>query len=138
MIETFEAEMQKTGSVDGSIVVIENTTDNELAWLYQHSLFTVYPSLYEGWGLPVGESLWFNTPCVASSATSIPEVARHLVDYFAPEDVAALAAHMARLLSRPDLLEIKRHQIMHAELRTWKDHAADVVRAITTHANDLA
>ena len=136
MIENFEAEMRKTGAVNGSVAVIENTTDHELAWLYQHSLFTVYPSLYEGWGLPVGESLWFNTPCVASSATSIPEVGGDLVDYFAPEDAATLTATIARFLTRPELLEKRRHQIRQSELRTWANHATDVMNAIIAHTND--
>ena len=52
----------------------EAPTDRELAWLYGRAAFTVFPSLAEGWGLPIGESLWFGKPCVASDATSMPEV----------------------------------------------------------------
>ena len=46
--------------------------DAELAWLYANAAFTVFPSLMEGWGLPVGESLWFGKPCVASSGSAVP------------------------------------------------------------------
>ncbi len=51
---------------------IESPTENELIWLYGSTAFTVFPSLAEGWGLPIGESLWFGKPCVASKATSMP------------------------------------------------------------------
>ena len=53
---------------------IEAPTDEELVWLYSRASFTVFPSLAEGWGMPIGESLWFGKPCVASNTTSMPEV----------------------------------------------------------------
>ena len=133
MIDSFDAEMRQTQAAGGSAQVIEKTTDAELAWLYAHSLFTIYPSLYEGWGLPVGESLWFNTPCLASSATSIPEVGRNLVKYidpYAPDDISKnIISH----LTQDRLIENLREQIATSTLRTWKDHAEDVILATQKH-----
>jgi len=54
--------------------LVENPSDEELAYLYKNSLFTVFPSYYEGWGLPIGESLWFGKPVVASNTSSMREV----------------------------------------------------------------
>jgi glycosyltransferase involved in cell wall biosynthesis len=134
MIESFDAEMRQTDAAGGSAEVIENTTDAELAWLYANSLFTVYPSLYEGWGLPVGESLWFDTPCLASSATSVPEVGGDLAVYTSPHDTEAMALQLHRLLTDPAALTEARVQIKNSALRSWADHAADVIHAIQSHA----
>src|SRR5262249_18632658 len=72
--------------VKGRILQLGSIDDHQLDWLYRNCLFTVYPSFYEGWGLPVGESLWYGKCCVASNATSIPEIGGTLVDYHDPFD----------------------------------------------------
>ncbi len=47
----------------------------------------MFPSFYEGWGLPVTESLAFGRPCVISNATSLPEAGGTLARYFDPDDL---------------------------------------------------
>jgi hypothetical protein len=66
--------------------VLTGIDDAGLTWLYQNCLFTLFPSLCEGWGLPVAESLRQGKVCLASSASSIPEVGGDLVDYASPFD----------------------------------------------------
>lgn len=61
--------------------------DAELRWLYQHCAFTLYPSFYEGWGLPVAESLAFGKHCIAGNRSSIPEIAGDLVAMHDPSSV---------------------------------------------------
>lgn len=64
-------------------------TDQELKWLYSNCKFTVFPSLYEGWGLPIAESLCFGKCCISSNTSSMPEVGGQLVQYaspYSPED----------------------------------------------------
>jgi glycosyltransferase involved in cell wall biosynthesis len=66
--------------------------DRELAALYAACSAFVYPSLYEGWGLPVAEALTLGAPTVTSNVSSLPEVAGDaalLVDPRQPEDIAA-------------------------------------------------
>jgi hypothetical protein len=61
--------------LNGRVHLLRDISDFELRELYDRCLFTVYPTLYEGWGLPVGESLSLGKICVCSDRTSIPEVA---------------------------------------------------------------
>lgn len=61
-----------------------NISDEELSWLYEHCLFSIYPSFYEGWGLPIAESAARGVPCVASNTSSMPEIAGDLIRYFDP------------------------------------------------------
>jgi hypothetical protein len=71
----------------GQIVVIPHCDDAQLRWLYQQCLFTVYPSHYEGWGLPIAESLAFGKHCVCSNTSSMPEIAPGLVEMHDPCDL---------------------------------------------------
>jgi glycosyltransferase involved in cell wall biosynthesis len=80
-------QLQATDFLDGRIHVLHDLSDGELQTLYRHCQFTVFPSFVEGWGLPVGESLAYGRPCVASNRSSIPEVGGDLVDYFDPYDL---------------------------------------------------
>ena len=67
-----------------NILILNKVTDSELMTLYKYAFFTVYPSLYEGWGLPVAESLAAGKFCLASNAASIPEIAGDLIEYLDP------------------------------------------------------
>ena len=61
------------------VVVLEGLGDAEVSALYQACLFTVFPSFYEGWGLPVAESLAFGKWCLASFAPSLKEIGGELL-----------------------------------------------------------
>ncbi len=73
--------------LDGAIRHVEQPTDAELAALYEGALFTVFPSLYEGWGLPVTESLAHGKPCLVARTTSLPEAGGALARYFDPDNL---------------------------------------------------
>ena len=77
--------------VHGDFVILDQASDAMLRWLYEHCLFTVFPSLYEGWGLRVAESLRHGKLVLASKASSLPEVGGTGAEYFDPWDVDAWA-----------------------------------------------
>ena len=79
-------QLDNTDWLDNKIRFVRNPTDAELHRLYADCLFTVFPSLFEGWGLPVTESLGMGRPCIASNTTSIPEAGGALARYFNPYD----------------------------------------------------
>jgi glycosyltransferase involved in cell wall biosynthesis len=106
--------------------IAHSPSDGDLIWLYRHSLFTVYPSLAEGWGLPVGESAWFGKYCVASSASSVPEVCGDLIDYADPTDLDALTAAIERPLADRAFLRQREQRLVSAPLRRWVDVADEL------------
>ena len=81
-------EIELNPAVSDRIVLINDADDPALDALYSACLFTVFPSLYEGWGLPVAESLNHGKICVASDRGSIPEIS-HLTVMLHPYDHAA-------------------------------------------------
>jgi len=83
-------EIRSDPMVKDRIMLLDGIDDWQLDWYYDHCIATLYPSLYEGWGLPVAESLARGKLCLASNATSIPEISDAPV-FFDPEDPEALA-----------------------------------------------
>ena len=72
-----------THGLNGKLSVLSSSVDDrELARFYTHSEFTIYPSNYEGWGLPVSESLTFGKVPVVARNSSLPEAGGDLAVYF--------------------------------------------------------
>ena len=113
-------------SLKDRVVVTGSISDAELAWIYSNALFTIYPSEYEGWGLPVSESIAFGTPVIASDSASIPEAGGDSAQYFKSGDTDSLYAVLHRWLLEPDLIETWRVRIAQARHDTWSDVAARV------------
>jgi glycosyltransferase involved in cell wall biosynthesis len=80
---------------------MNDVTDDELAWLYRNCLFTAYPSLYEGWGLPISESLSFGKLCIASNGRAMEEAGRGLCLHLNPADVDQWERSIRTLLIDP-------------------------------------
>jgi glycosyltransferase involved in cell wall biosynthesis len=87
-IDDLREEIEESDYLESRLHIYNDASDAELAWFYEHCLFTIYPSFAEGWGLPVGESLAFGKPCIASNTTSLPEVGGDLCKYVDPCDLA--------------------------------------------------
>lgn len=122
-----EAFLQRTDSVGGKVELLGPVSEPELARLYEMCDFTIFPSLNEGWGLPVGESLWMAKPCVSSNLSSMPEVGADHVAYFDPRDEAAMEAALREaVLGKFAALPPPR-----GRLRTWRHVADDLLGTLS-------
>lgn len=128
--QNFRRLMEQTACLGGLAETIEAPSDAQLAFLYRHCLFTIYPSLYEGWGLPVGESLWFGKAVAAARATSLPEVGGDLAEYFDPTDLQAFYDVCARLILDHDHRRDRESRIAQASLRSWAQAIAETADAV--------
>ncbi|MFZ5624457.1 MAG: glycosyltransferase family 4 protein [Gemmatimonadota bacterium] len=89
--------------VGGAVRYVGMVSDAELKALYRSATAFVFPSLYEGFGLPVLEAMASGTPVVTSNAASLPEVAGDAALYFDPLNVEELADQLARVLTDEQL-----------------------------------
>jgi glycosyltransferase involved in cell wall biosynthesis len=89
-------------SVGERVVLTGWLSDADLEGLYALARCAVYPSLHEGFGLPVLEAMARGLPLASSNATSLPEVAGDAAELFEPRDTGAIAAAMRRLLEDDD------------------------------------
>jgi len=95
-------------------------SDAELAAYYRGAVGLVFPSLYEGFGLPVVEAMSCGTPVITSTTTSLPEVAGGAALLVDPLSTEAIAAAMARLLDEPLLRqELGRLGLAQARQFSW-------------------
>jgi glycosyltransferase involved in cell wall biosynthesis len=82
-----------------------HVSEHELAELYRHATALVFPSRYEGFGLPLLEAMAHRTPVIASDCSSIPEVARGAAILVDPDDVEGLRDAMRRVAAESGLRE---------------------------------
>ena len=85
--------------------------DLALRTLYKNCQMFLFPSRYEGWGLPVAEALSFGKFGIVSKTTSLPEVGQHFVDYAPPHMTSEWAAKIKSYASDPGLLRAKEREI---------------------------
>ncbi|WP_456821959.1 glycosyltransferase family 4 protein [Bradyrhizobium sp. USDA 4502] len=123
--------LASTGNLFGWIRVIEGPSDDELAFLYRNCEFAVTVSLFEGWGLPVGEALAYGKTSVVANSTSLPEVGGDLVEYCDPTSVASIAEAIWRLSSDKERRKLLEAKIRATRLRGWSDVAKDVFSAVS-------
>lgn len=106
----------------------------ELPWWYRAADVFVYPSLYEGFGLPVLEAMASGTAVITSNTSSLPEVAGDAAMLIDPNDVEALADALARLLNDDDLRQsLAAAGVRQAARFSWRRCAAEtaaVYRAV--------
>jgi glycosyltransferase involved in cell wall biosynthesis len=96
----------------------------ELEGLWALTSAFVFPSLYEGFGLPVLEAMARGVPVACSNASSLPEVAGEAALLFDPRDEAAIAQALSRLLSDPALVEkLRARGLERAREFTWERSA---------------
>ena len=117
------------------IRILNHVTDADLVHLYRNAYFTVYPSLYEGWGLPVAESLAYGKFCLAANSASIPEVGGDLIEYLDPWDVPQWAERLRWYIDHPAALEVAEQRIReHYRPTPWSECAASILGASITRA----
>lgn len=126
--------LEQTRHVDGTVHLLTQPTDPELTWLYRHCRFTAYVSLAEGWGLPIGESLWEGKTCMASRTTAMPEVGGNQVVYVDPQSIDDMALKLHGLLDQEGTVDRLEQQISRSQLRTWRDFRSDLAAAIRSHS----
>ena len=86
----------------GGVLRLPHVTRQELARLFSHAALFVFPSLAEGFGLPLLEAMACGCPVVASDIAVIREVAGDAAGYFDPRDERAIARAMRGVLDSPD------------------------------------
>ena len=111
--------------------VLNDIDDADLSWLYRNCLLTVYPTLYEGWGLPVAESLSYGKVTIASNVSSVPEIAPELTELLDPQDFMQWYVAISSYLFDPRARERREAEIREGfKTTTWSSLAETVLTHI--------
>jgi len=137
---TFYERLDRDPQLRARVTLIERASDDELALLYRQCRFTLYPSHYEGWGLPVTESLCYGRVPVVADNSSLREAGGEFGVYFESNSVPALVAALERCLFEQGFIEALEHKIVaRYQPRSWASIAAQVVRtAVRDQGSELS
>ena len=122
---------ERTANLDGKLKILTNIADGDLRLLYRHTLFTLYCSHYEGWGLPITESLSFGKlPVIPRHSGPLESGGEHAV-FFESNSEPALFETVRSLLMDPDAL-LRREERIRASrpVRSWQAISDDIIAQV--------
>jgi glycosyltransferase involved in cell wall biosynthesis len=126
--ESFFQQLHRLG-LTGQVLLLDYVDEADLPALYSAADLFVFPSLYEGFGLPVLEAMACGTPVVSSNAASLPEVCGEAARLVDPLDVEGWAEAIVSILADPARMEGMRGLGFHqAERFTWEKTAAGTLK----------
>lgn len=129
------ARLDSSAALRARVTMLSGLPDAQLALLYDSCLFTFYPSNYEGWGLPVTESLCHGKVPLVSDASSLPEAGGAFADYFEAGSVRRMTQALERLI-----LDSSHRQALETRIRddfrprAWSAVAAQMREAVADWA----
>lgn len=113
-------------------------SDEEAAWLYEHSVAYVGPSYMEGFGLPALEAMTHGAPVVSANTTCSPEVFGQAAHYFDPLDVDDMARAMNDVLTnnelRENLIQVGKIQVQKYSWRRMAEKTLTIYNNILDHS----
>jgi len=121
-----------------TITILHDLSDRQLASLYRGCSFVLFPSMYEGFGLPLAEALGYGKLCVASDAGALSEIGVGLVMRLNPKDTLAWSRAIGLLMSSPSELKSWEQRIrMGFRPLTWDDAAHSFFVALRDQGGNL-
>ncbi len=134
----FDPVLERLQGAGRPVRVLGNVSDEDLWRGYRTATVTLFPSIHEGFGLPVAESLACGTPVITTRYGSTRDIAAHggclLVD---PRDDHAIAAALSRVLSEEGLLARLTEETAAFRLRSWDEYADDLWRVLVDDAVEV-
>lgn len=127
LMDDFQSRIDRLG-LSSQVILTGYVSDEELIWLYRNCFANLYPSVFEGFGLPVLEGMQFGAPTVSSNATSMPEVTGDAALLLPPGDLALWTQSMLDLAATPGMREqLSRAALARARQFDWQRSAQGVL-----------
>lgn len=125
--------LQHSVAETGAATYLGYVSDDELHYLYSNAALFVFPSFYEGFGIPPLEAMILGCPVIASQTSAMPEVLGTAAAYFNPFDTDDMGVKINKLLHEPDELEqLKSKGYKRAALYNWHQSATQLFHLIKT------
>lgn len=117
-------------AIDDRVVLTNHVTDSELLALYNGATALLYPSLYDGFGLPVLEAMRCGLPVITSSVASLPEVAGEAAILVDPHDVQEIAEALDAVLADEELqAQMREKGLKQADKFSWERAVQETIAA---------
>lgn len=127
----FFERLDKNPALRAKVKLIEHVSDEELALLYQCCRFTIYPSHYEGWGLPVTESLCYGRVPLVADNSSLREAGGPFAVFFESNSLSDLVIAVEKMLFEVGTAEdLEKKIAAQFAPRSWASIAAQIVSVV--------
>lgn len=130
LMDDFHLHLERLGVAD-RVILTGYVSDDELVWLYRNCYANLYPSVFEGFGLPVLEGMQFGAATLASTSSSIPEVAGDAAISLSPDSPGSReewARAMLALSTDPVMREaLRAKSVQQAATFSWRESAAQTL-----------
>lgn len=127
--EVLQELVTKDPDVNQDMLFLNSVSDEELSWLFDNALFSMYVSFYEGWGVPVAESLARGTPCITANVGSMLEIADGIVYYSSPASSDELLDQILYLLKPANLAKARKRTKQYKQT-SWDDSFKQISKHI--------
>ena len=128
-----QSKLASLGFSHGDVIAAQHIKDEDLVVLYNLCKLFFFPSLYEGFGLPVLEAMACGAPVIASNNSSLPEVVNYLDALFDATNDQQVGATLSRALTnKPFLEKLAAHGFENSKRFTWENTAQKAWNAIET------
>jgi glycosyltransferase involved in cell wall biosynthesis len=115
-----EKEIIRKNGLENEVIFYPILNDIQLASLYKHAIFFIYPSKYEGFGVPLVEAMNFNCPIVCSNTSSFPEVVQDAAEMFEPLNIDSMKNVIENVLLSPSLrINMRKKGNIRAKFFSW-------------------
>ena len=137
MNEPIYQRLERDAALSEHVVILQNVSEQVLQLLYARCLFTLFPSLYEGWGLPISEALAHGKVPLVSNVSSHPEAGGDLAVLFDLDSEADFQAKLENLIDDAKGRAAREEKIKKAKpLRPWSDIARELYGSVETHLKE--
>ena len=122
---------ERTANLDGKLKILTNIADADLRLLYRHALFTLNCSHYEGWGLPITESLSFGrVPVVPHHSGPLESGGEHAVFFESSSEPALFETVRGLLIDSNALLQREERIRANRPIRSWQAISDDIIAQV--------
>ncbi|MHC8360864.1 glycosyltransferase [Pseudomonas sp. LS2P72] len=126
----FEQHISKCKLSQNDVIITGRVSDDDLVQFYNQCALYIFPSLHEGFGLPVLEAMSCGAAAIGSNTTSVPEVIGNAEALFDPHSEQAITDKILQVLRDPGLLQsLREHGVIQAKNFTWEISAQLTLRA---------
>ena len=131
LMEPAMARLNASELLQRRVLILSTVADDELAELYQHCLFTVFPSSYEGWGLPVTEALSYGKIPLTTAISALPEAGGKLAEYFDHLSERDMLEKLERLIDDEAYRTARETEIRSSfKPRSWEEIADEIAQCV--------
>lgn len=129
VVEDEITEIVKDKNISGDVVCLSEVSTDYLAYLYKTASLFVFPSLYEGFGIPVVEAMACGCPVIISNVSSLPEIGGDAVVSVDPYSEEEIRCAIEKVLADEDLRnDMRRKGLERAKLFSWSKTVQETLR----------